>query len=423
MNHRFPKAFQPLIQQKARYKFIRGGRGSGKSWSVARWFLLEGTSARHRYLCTREVQHTLKQSVHQLLKDQVESLGLGEFYTVLDTEIRGRNGTLFSFAGLSDLTVEGLKSFEGYDRVWNEEGQTTSEQSWRKLDPTIRADGSEIWTTYNPELESDATHIRAVIQPSPGTMSVEMNWRDNPWFPESLEKVRQHAYNTLKPSEYEHIWGGRCKPAVEGAIYFDEVATAEEQGRFTRVRYDPLLKVHTIWDLGFNDSMAIGLVQRLASEIRIIDYIEDQRRTIASYVEELEQRNLNWGNDWLPHDGFAQRHQSGKSDAQVLEALKRDVQRTPNIEVEQGIRNARQVFTRCWFNTESEGVKRLQQCLKRYRRNVSTKTGEPGAPLHDEFSHGADMFRFLCINADKLTNEVRRTKERKLPAIAGSWMG
>jgi phage terminase large subunit len=414
VNHKFPRAFEPLIKQRARYKFIRGGRGSAKSWSVARWFLIEATTARHRYLCTREVQHTLKQSVHQLLRDQIEKLGLGHFFTVTEAEIRGRNDSLFSFAGLSDLTADGLKSYEGYDRVWNEEGQTTSEESWGKLDPTIRVDGSEIWTTYNPELETDATHVRAVIDPMPDTMSIEMNWSDNPWFPASLEKVRAHAEKTMKPADYKHTWGGRCKPAVTGAIYFDEVSDAEEKGRFTRVPYDPHLKVHTIWDLGFNDSMALIFAQRLASEIRVIEYIEDQRRTIDSYHEERMRRwpQWNWGKDYLPHDGFAKRHQTGKSDAQVLRRLRNAnedeeklVLRVPSIDIDGGIRRAREVFPRVYFNTESEGVKRLRECLKRYKRHINAKTREPGAPVHDEFSHGADDFRYLCLVADSLQNE------------------
>lgn len=418
---RFPKKLRVLFQP-SRYKFIRGGRGSGKSWSVARALLLKGAKQTERILCTREVQKSIKQSVHQLLRDQIEFLGLSAFYEVLETEIRGKNGTRFYFAGLSDMTAETIKSFEGCTIVWVEEGQAITVRSWRILTPTIRAANSEIWVTFNPELETDETYQMAVVRPPPDTISVEVNYHDNPWFPDVLEKERAHAQATLKPADYAHIWEGRCRPAVEGAIYTDEVGQAETTGRFARVLYDPLLKVHTIWDLGFNDSMAIGFVQRLASEIRIIDYIEDQRRTLLSYVEEFEQKPWNWGNDWLPHDGFAKRHQTGKSDEEVLKAVGRSVMQTPSIEVESGIRVARQVFPRVYFNKDSPGVVRLMECLKRYRRHVSKSTGEPGAPMHDEFSHGADMFRYLCINADQLTNQVRK-QPRTQTMASGSWMG
>lgn len=416
---RFPKKLRCLFEP-SRYKFIRGGRGSGKSWSVARALLIKGSKRTERILCTREVQKSIKQSVHQLLRDQIELLGLSDFYEVLEHEIRGKNGTRFYFAGLSDLTADTIKSFEGCTIVWVEEGQTITVRSYRILVPTIRAEGSEIWVTFNPELETDETYQMAVVRQPPGTISVEINYEDNPWFPDVLEKERAHAEQTLKPAEYAHIWRGKCRPAVEGAIYTDEVADADANGRFARILYDPLLKVHTVWDLGFNDAMAIGMVQRLASEIRVIDYIEDNRRTLESYVEEIEKRPWNWGNDWLPHDGFATRHQTGKSDEQVLTALGRSVMQTPGMEVEAGIRLARQVFPRVYFNRESPGVCRLMECLKRYRRHVSKATNEPSNPMHDEFSHGADMFRYLAINADQLTNQIR--KQPKAQAYAGSWM-
>ncbi len=225
----FPPKLACLFQP-SRYKFIRGGRGSGKSWGIARALLIQGAAAPHRVLCTREVQKSIKQSVHQLLRDQIEALGLGGFYEVLEAEIRGANGTRFYFAGLSDLTAETIKSFEGCTRVWNEEGQNTSRRSWRILTPTIRADDSEIWTSYNPELESDETHQMAVVNTPPDTISVEMNYGDNPWFPAVLETERQHALATMSAADYAHIWEGRCKPAVEGAIYFDQIADAEAKG-------------------------------------------------------------------------------------------------------------------------------------------------------------------------------------------------
>ena len=420
----FPAKLQCLFQP-SRYKFIRGGRGSGKSWGVARALLIIGAQRKTRILCTREVQKSIKQSVHQLLADQVKSLGLESFYQVLQTEIRGANGSQLFFSGLSDLTVDSIKSFEGCDIVWIEEAQSITERSIKVLVPTIRREGSEIWATYNPELETDPIHQMAVVNPAPGTISVEMNYSDNPWFPPVLEAERIHAQQTMAPEEYAHVWEGRCKPAVDGAIYFNEVSQAEQHNRFGRVPYDPMLKVHAVWDLGWNDSMSIILVQRAASELRVIDYIEDSHRTLPDYIEQMRERNFNWGVDYLPHDGFATRHQTGKSDADVLRALGRDVEQVGGQDVESGIRNARLVFPRIWFNSEAQGVKRLIECLKRYRRNVSNKTGEAGSPLHDEYSHGADAFRYLCIVADQLSNGVTaRPVTNNRPRTSGTgWMG
>lgn len=407
----FPPKLKALFEP-SRYKFIRGGRGSGKSWGVARALLIKGASKTERVLCTREVQKSIKQSVHQLLKDQIEALGLSSFYEVLETEIRGRNGTRFYFSGLSDQTADSIKSFEGCTIVWCEEAQTITERSWRILTPTIRAEGSEIWATYNPELESDITHRMATTEQRTGTVSIEMNYNDNPWFPAVLEQERLDAKSTMKSADYEHIWEGKCKPAVDGAIYFDEVSTAESTGKFARVLYDPMLKVHTVWDLGWADSMAIIIVQRLASEIRIIDYIEDTHRTLPSYIEEIKKKDYNWGSDYLPHDGFARRHQTGKSDEEVLIALGRNVLEVPNIEIESGIRAARLIFPRIYFNTESTGVLRLIECLKRYRRNISSKTGEAGNPLHDQYSHGGDVLRYLALVADQMNNEPPRQQQK-----------
>jgi phage terminase large subunit len=405
VNVQFPDKLAFLFRP-ARYKCAYGGRGSAKSWSFARALLVLGAKRRERVLCTREVQKSIQQSVHQLLKDQVEALGLGDFYEVLQTEIRGKNGTQFFFSGLSDQTADSIKSFEGCTIVWVEEAQSVTKRSWNILSPTIRAEGSEIWVSFNPELESDETYQRFVVNPPPDCVAVQVNFSDNPWFPAVLEAERQHAKATMKPEEYAHIWEGKCKPAVEGAIYFDQMSQAAS--RIAEIPHDPLLKTHAVWDLGFNDSMAIILVQKLSSELRIVGYIEGNQRTLADYSAELRALKLdgqpiNWGKAYLPHDGFATRHQSGKSDADVLRGLKWDVERVPNTDVEDGIRRARELFHRVYFNKTRAA--RLVECLKRYRRHVSQSTGEPGKPVHDEFSHGADAFRYMALCADQMTND------------------
>lgn len=422
VNVTFPAKFR-AFDKPARYKFARGGRGSGKSWSVAKKLLLKAAEQPLRILCTREVQKSIKQSVHQLLKDQIALMQLGAFYDVLETEIRGANGSRVYFSGLSDQTADSIKSFEGVDICWIEEGQAITDNSLKILTPTIRAEGSEIWVTYNPQLDSDPIHVMANSERD-DIVTIDVNWDDNPWFPAVLNDERLHAKATLPKAEYEHIWEGKCLPAVEGAIYFDEVANSQSQGRITRLQYDPLIKVHTVWDLGFNDSMFIVFVQRAASEIRIIKAIEDRQRTLTSYVtDDIKPLNYNWGDDWLPHDGFAKRHQSGRSDAQVLQALGRNVRQTPNIDVESGIRRSREVFPRIYFNSEDVGVKRLIECLKRYRRHVSKSTNEPSRPVHDEYSHGADAFRYLCINADQLRNDNNDRPKLKAPKQASGWQG
>ncbi len=175
-----------------------GGRGGTKSWGAARALLIKAAKKPLRILCTREVQKSIKDSVHQLLSDQIEALGLGAQYQILTHEIRGANGSLIVFAGLADQTVESIKSLEGFDVVWVEEARSCSRRSWSILIPTIRKEGSEIWVTFNPELDTDETYRRFVLNPPPDAVVVKMGWQDNPWFPEVLERERQYA-QSLRP--------------------------------------------------------------------------------------------------------------------------------------------------------------------------------------------------------------------------------
>lgn len=402
LNCEFPEKLGFLFKP-SRYKVARGGRGSGKSWGFARAILILGMQKKMRVLCAREVQKSIKQSVYKLLCDQIEALGLSSFYETLATEIRGKNGSEIVFNGLSDQTADSIKSFEGCNIVWVEEGQSVSERSWNILIPTIRAQGSEIWVTYNPELETDPTHVRFVMQPPDDCVSVLMNWRDNPWFPEVLEKERQDCLKR-DPEGYKNIWEGECKPAVTGAIYYNEIAAAEAANRVCNVPYDPMLKVHVVFDLGWNDAMAISLVQVQSSEVRIIEYIEDSHKTLDYYSNMLKAKGLNWGSLYLPHDGRNKDFKTGKSAEEIMRALGWDVLITPNMSIEDGIRVSRMTFPRIYFDRAK--TSRLVECLKRYRRHINQLTQEAGAPLHDEFSHGADDFRYICVNAESMTNET-----------------
>lgn len=403
MNVEFPRKLEFLFKP-ARYKVAYGGRGSGKSWGFARALLIQGAAKKMRILCTREVQKSIKDSVHKLLSDQIQALGLGAFYQVLETEIRGANGSEFLFAGLASHTVESIKSYEGVDVVWVEEAHKVTRKSWSILIPTIRKDESEVWVTFNPELDDDETYKRFVVDTPPGAVVVSVNYSDNPWFPAVLELERQHAQATLPEDEYLNIWAGRCRAAVDGAIYAAEVADAIENGRICNVPYEPKFKVHAIFDLGWNDAMSIILVQRHLSELRIIEYLEGSHKTLDWWSAELKNKRYNWGRVYLPHDGAHGDYKTGKSAQDIMRELDWKVEIIPIQPVEPAIKHARRTFPNCYFDkTKTE---RLIQCLRRYKRAIPEKTGEPGAPVHDEYSHGADAFRYLSLVAADLTNDV-----------------
>jgi len=395
-----------FLASPARYKVAYGGRGSAKSWSYARSLLALGMYKKERNLCAREVQNSIKQSVHKLLCDQIAGMGLSSFYTPYETEIRGRNGTEFLFTGLSNLTVDTIKSFEGVDRCWVEEGQTITKRSWDILIPTIRKDHSEIWVSLNPDLESDETYQRFVKNPPPDCISREINWRDNPWFNEVLNKERLHCKAT-DPDNYDNIWEGKCRPAVEGAIYFKQIQEAESQGRVAYVPYDPMLKVHLVVDIGRNDFNPIGMFQVLGSEYRMIDFIAGKDKQDWNwYSDELKARRYNWGKLYLPHDGYAKRMESkGLSSADILKKLGWDVPAREEISspsIEEGIRITRMKFPQ--LRIDQGRCSEFVEHIKRYRRHLNSKTGAESTPLHDEHSHAADMLRGFMVNVDKMRN-------------------
>src|SRR5262249_26574041 len=154
---------------------------------AARALLTIGASRPIRVLCCREFQRSLAESVHKLLSDQIAALGLEAFYQITGAVIRGRNGTEFHFEGIRHNATK-IKSFEGIDIAWIEQGERVRKSSWEILIPTIRKAGSEIWMTINPELEEDETYQRFVLHPPEGATVIKVDWRDNPWFPEVLRQ-------------------------------------------------------------------------------------------------------------------------------------------------------------------------------------------------------------------------------------------
>jgi len=398
----FPAVLKGLFEPY-RYKIAHGGRGSAKSWSFARYLIARAAERPVRILCCREVQKSIRDSVHKLMGDQIAAMGLSQHFDVQQAVIKGVNGSEIMFSGLSDQTADSIKSFEGCDIAWVEEGQGVSDRSWKILIPTIRKEGSEILVTLNPELDTDPTYVRFIERPPPGSLVVQMNYTENPWFPEVLEKERQHAEKTLSKAEYENVWLGKCMPAVTGAIYADEIGAAKDAGRVCVVPYDPSLKVHVIFDLGWNDKMTLICVQKHLSQLRIIEYIEDSHKTLDHYSALLKGKKWNIAKLWLPHDGRNKDFKTGKSSQEILQEMGWKVDIVPMLSIEEGIRLARRQFHQVYFDKAL--TERLVECLKRYRRGVPTTTGEPGAPIHDEWSHGADAYRYMHVIAPKLSNE------------------
>lgn len=212
-----PAAMLPFWTDRRRHKIARGGRGSAKSWSIARMLATRGIIQPTRWLCCRETQKSIKESSLRLLADQIQSLNLGYYYDVQQQAIKGQPGTSaseseFAFAGLKEHTADSIKSYEGFDGAWIEEAHSVSERSATVLIPTIRKPGSELWWSYNPEQEEDYVHQLAAMD-DPDTLVITINWRDNPWFPEELEKERQKLQR-VNQDLYSHVWEGQCRSAA-----------------------------------------------------------------------------------------------------------------------------------------------------------------------------------------------------------------
>lgn len=405
---------------RVRFRCLYGGRDGAKSHSFARMALARGRAKPERILCVREVQKSIADSVHKLLSDLIPQVEMSDFYDPHQQYIYGANGTEFSFHGLSSETRDSLKSKEGTTICLIEEAQSITKRSWDILEPTIRAPDSEIWVAFNPDMDTDETYQRMVLNPPPDALVAKIGWEDNPWRSTVLDSARERMQREA-PEDYEHIYGGACRPAVEGAIYYKEVAKLRSSGRLCNIPYDPMLKVHVICDLGFNDFMGLILVQRLASEIRAIRYIEDRMRTIPSYSQELRELGYNFGKVWLPHDGRAKTLTSasnplGASAQEQFTKLGWDVEIVENVEVEQGIRKTREIFPRVYLD-KTHAVELLNR-LGRYRRRVNSK-GQASTPVHDDASHGADGFRYTCLVADQLSNDTYTPPQLNFPSQFG----
>ena len=420
-NAQFPVKLACLFDPaKSRYRVLYGGRGGAKSWGVARALLIKAAKEPLRILCAREYMTSMRDSVHKLLCDQIIDLNLQSFYEITQASIRGKNGSEFSFVGLKN-NVANVKSYEGVDICWVEEAQTVTRLSWNVLIPTIRKPNSEIWVTFNPELETDETYQRFVVHKPENAVVAKINWNDNPWFPDTL-RLEMESLKARDPEAHRTVWEGFCRQTVDGAIFAKEVQMAELENRITRVPYDATKPVHAVFDLGWADATAIWFVQFIGMETRLMRYMEDNQQTISHYLAEMQKFGYVYDTLWLPHDAQNKTlAANGRSIEEIVRAAghkTRIIDKTPVVD---SINAARTIFRSCYFDRENcyDGL----QCLRHYRYEVDPDTKQFSRnPLHDQYSHGADAFRYigLMINEPK---ERRKPKPMPMYGSANSWMG
>ncbi len=402
---------------------LTSGRGGGKSWEIADFLLIEGAQRKHRILCCREIQKSIKQSVHKLLSDRIVSLGLKDFYQILDTEIRGQNGTEFSFSGLQNHTVDSVKSFEGATITWIEEAQTVSAYSLKILIPTVvRTPNCMIIMSMNPKLPSDAVYADYVSVERDDTVVVQINYTDNKHCPEDLIKLAEQMRDA-DYDEYEHIYLGKPKEIADGAIYKSEFEQIKRENRICKVTHDPNLPVYTSWDLGILDPTAIWFFQVYGKEIRVIDHYEANNEPLSHYARILDEKAKEFGYQYAkhfaPHDIAARDLSSGVSREETMAKLGYKMTKGARLGVEDRIEATRQMLKNAWFDAEKckFGIRALQN----YRREFNDKLEQfKATPVHDWASHSSDAFGEGALNINKMCEP---TQAKPIPlSRRGGWM-
>ena len=401
---RTAEVFLPLLAP-ARYKAAFGGRGSGKSHFFAD--LIIEDSLKHkglRSVCIREVQKSLKDSAKRLIEDKLTEHGIGtaDGFKVFREAIETPGDGIITFQGMQDHTAESIKSLEGFRRAWAEEAQTLSARSLALLRPTIRAEESELWFSWNPRRKTDPVDLMLRSDTPPtGAAVVRANWSDNPWFPKVLEQERLDCLRDV-PDQYDHIWEGGYATVTEGAYYARPIAVAKAEGRIGRVAADPLMTRRAFWDIGGTgakaDAAAIWIAQFIGREIRVIDYYEASGQPLAAHVAWLRAKGFGDALCVLPHDGatndrvFDVSYESALRDAGfAVEVVPNQGAGAAALRIEAGRRH----FPSVWFNEET--TRAGLEALGWYHEKRDEMRHIGLGPEHDWSSHGADAFGLMCV--------------------------
>jgi phage terminase large subunit len=416
------RVFQPLLKP-ARYKGGHGGRGSGKSHFFGELLVEEclrvpGTRA----VCIREYQRTLAQSSKHLIEEKIKGLGVGAQFDIIKEHITTPGGGLILFQGMQDHTAETIKSLEGCRIAWIDEAQTLSARSLALLRPTIRAEGSEIWASWNARRKSDAIDEFLRAKKPDNAIVVQANWRDNPWFPAVLEQERLLDLKTY-PDRYDHIWEGGYAKAFEGAYFAQGLAKAKLDSRIGKVAADPLLPIRSFHDIGGSgataDAYTIWIVQWVGQEIRVLDYYESVGQVLASHAQWMRDRGWEKALIYLPHDGVNENNITGKryeqhwrdAEFKVEPPIKNQGRGAASLRIEA----VRRLFPQISFNETTTEPGR--DALGFYHERKDEERGVGLGPEHDWSSHCADAFGLMAICYEEPSRKKAFSRKIEYPAL------
>lgn len=409
--------FEPLLAP-ARYKGAHGGRGGAKSHFFAEKLVEdalaepgESNGEGLRSVCIREVQKDLAQSSKALIESKLRRMGLGERdgFKIFRDQIATPGDGLIIFKGMQDYTADSIKSLEGFKRAWCEEAQSISAHSLMLLRPTIRADGSELWFSWNPRRKDDPVDmmLRGDALPT-GAVVAQSNWRDNPWFPSELEQERQDCLRT-QPDLYDHIWEGAYATVIQGAYYARCLTDAQAAGRIGLYARDPLMTLRAHWDIGGTgakaDACAIWIDQIIGGELRFLDYYEAVGQPLATHVEWLRSHGYEGAHCVLPHDGAQHDKVYSVTYESALRGAGFHTTVIPNMgagAAKQRVEAARRVFPSCTFDAAKTQAGR--DALGHYHEKRDDVRSIGLGPEHDWSSHGADAFGLACVDFTRQQN-------------------
>lgn len=404
-----PPKLIPVFTGPARYRGSYGGRGSGKTRSFAkmaavRAYMFAAEGREGIILCGREFMNSLDESSMSEVKAAIASEPwLADGFDIGEKYIRTTDRRVeFKFAGLS-RNIDSIKSKSQILLCWVDEAEPVSETAWQKIIPTVREHGSEIWVTWNPERKNSATHLRFRANPPEGAKIVEMNYRDNPWFPEVLERERLED-QSKRPENYAHIWEGDFVTALAGAYFAKHLHRAKSQGRIGFFPEDVLMPKKAFFDIGGTgrkaDATAIWVAQFIGTEIRVIDHYEARHQPLETHVRWLRRQEHTSDSTslYLPHDGangekvYDVSYQSALSDAgyevEVIENQGRGA-------AMDRVDAVRRIFNRIRFNADTTEAGR--DALGWYHEKIDEERSVGLGPDHDWSSHSADAFGLMAI--------------------------
>lgn len=398
-----PEKLVPVFTGPARYRGAYGGRGSGKTRSFATMAAVRGLMYAQEgrsgiIVGAREYMNSLDESSMAEIKAAIASEPwLAASYEVGEKYIRTKDRRVeFDFVGLRHH-LDSIKSKARILILWADEAEPISETAWGKTIPTVREHESEIWVTWNPERKQSATHKRFRESPPDDAKIVELNWRDNPWFPDVLERERLEDF-VKRPDSYPHVWEGEFVTVMEGAYYARHLSAARTERRIGAVSADPLLPLKTFWDIGVSDATSIWVAQWVGREIRVVNYYEAENQPLSAHLAWLRSNGYESAECYLPHDGEKRDQVTAIRFEDHIRAAgfkARTIANQGRGAALKRVETARRLFPSMWFNekTTQSGL----DALGWYHEKKDDARGVGLGPDHDWSSHAADAFGLMCV--------------------------